>query len=95
MSLLIMSQGTRRQEQVLGFGGQEKSNNLRRQGGCVKQCTAGVTFHVIPDSVADPRLILQATAHPERFILGAGILAGLSSLTLSIIEGVKLWDIGD
>ncbi|MGO1692221.1 MAG: hypothetical protein ACTHY7_04295 [Marinobacter sp.] len=56
---------------------------------------AGATFHVIPDSVADPRLILQAAAHPEHFILDAGILAGLSSLTLLIIEGVKLWDIGD
>ena len=79
----------------MGLSRLGRSSNERRQRVGEKQCTGRVTFHVIPNSVADPRLILQATAHPEHFILGAGILAGLSSLTLLIIERVNLWDIGD
>lgn len=52
------------------------------------------TFLVIPDSVADPRLFLQAVAHPERFIPVPTFLAGLSSLTLYILERMNCGHIG-
>lgn len=96
MSLLVMRQGTKQRAQSSGFGGQESSNNFRKQGGRIKRCTGG--RHIPcepPDSVTDPRLILQATARPERFLLDAGILAGLSSLTLSIIDRANSGSIGD
>lgn len=55
---------------------------------------SGVTFHVIPGSVADPRLILQTAAHPERFILEPAFLAGMSSLTPLILGKMNSGEIG-
>ena len=50
---------------------------------------------MIPDSVANPRLFLQAIAHPERFFPEPTFLAGLSSLTLLILVRVNSGHIGD
>lgn len=55
---------------------------------------ARTTFHVILGSVADPRLFLQATAHPERFIHVPTFLAGLSSLTLTILAWMNSGHMG-
>ncbi|HDZ39785.1 MAG TPA: hypothetical protein ENH62_16175 [Marinobacter sp.] len=44
--------------------------------------------------MADPRLFLQAAAHPERFILEPTFRAGLSSLTLLILARVNSERIG-
>ena len=72
---------------VFGF----RTKCEEKQVVCDVQCTDKDHIPCDPRfSVADPRLFLQAVAHPERFILEPTFLAGLSSLTLFILAGVYL-----
>tara|TARA_R110000868_G_scaffold166938_2_gene401155 strand:- start:635 stop:907 length:273 start_codon:yes stop_codon:yes gene_type:complete len=90
---MVMSQSARTAGARFSGSGR---NAKKKQIVCEVQCTDKDHIPCDPRfSVADPRLFLQAVAHPERFILEPTFLAGLSSLTLFILAGVYLWDTGD
>lgn len=55
-----------------GFWQAGKARNNGNTTFVKKRCTGRGTFRVTLDSVADPRLFLQAVAHPELIIPGAG-----------------------